>query len=146
MVEPTQDREGEDLAALRIWWQWPSGSLRNLLLDALMRPGSIEVVHVCVEHAVELLLMHDEQMIEALTSHTAEEALTDGIGSRGVIRGFENLNMTRCSKPRKTHPKFAIVITDEVLRSHSVGCGFSKLLRGPSVGGRACHAHMDYFA
>jgi hypothetical protein len=89
MVEPTQDREGEDLAALRIWWQETSFPLRNLLLDALMRPGSIEVVHICVEHPLELLLMHDEQMIEALTSHTAEEALTDGIGSRRLVGRFQ---------------------------------------------------------
>jgi hypothetical protein len=126
MVEPTQDREGEDLAALGIWWQWPSFLLRNLLLDALMRSSSVEVVHICVEHALELLLMEDEQMIEALTSHAAEEALTDGIGPRGVIRCFENLNVTRSSKPLETHPKFAIVITDEVLRSRPIGCGFSK--------------------
>ena len=24
MMEPTQDREGEDLAAFGIWWHWPS--------------------------------------------------------------------------------------------------------------------------
>jgi len=52
MMEPTQDREGEDLAAFRIW---------NLLLDVLMRPGSVEVVHIRTQHLVKLLLMEDEQ-------------------------------------------------------------------------------------
>jgi hypothetical protein len=85
-------------------------------------------------------------MTEALTSHTAEEALTDGIGSRGVIRCSKSLNVTCSSKPRETHPKFAIVITDEVLRSCSIGCGCSKLLRGPRVGGRSCDAYVHYFA
>ena len=55
-----------------------------MLLNALMRPGSVEVVRIRVEHAVELLLMEDEQMIEALTPDTSQEPLTDGIGSRGV--------------------------------------------------------------
>ena len=32
-----------------------------------MRPGSVEVMYIRVEHAVELLLMQDEQMIEAFT-------------------------------------------------------------------------------
>ncbi len=35
MVEPAQDREGEDLTAGGIWWQWPSLWLWSLLLDAL---------------------------------------------------------------------------------------------------------------
>ena len=95
MMEPTQDREGEDLAAFGIWWHWPSLWLGNLLLDPLMRPGTIEVVHIRVEHPVELLLMEDEQMIEALTSYTSQEPLTDGIRSRSVIRSFENLDVTR---------------------------------------------------
>ena len=124
MMEPTQDREGEDLAAFGIWWHWPSLWLWNLLLDPLMRPGSVEVVHIRVEHAVELLLMEDEQMIEALTSYTSQEPLTDGIRSRSVIRSFENLDVTHISKPRETHSKLAIVITDEVLRPHAIGGGF----------------------
>ena len=49
-----------------------------------LRPGSVEVVRIRVEHAVELLLMEDEQMIEAFTSDTSQEPLTDGIGTRGV--------------------------------------------------------------
>jgi hypothetical protein len=53
-----------------------------------LRPGSVEVVHIRAQHAVELLLMQDEQMIEALTPDTAEEPLTHGIGARGVIRSF----------------------------------------------------------
>jgi len=39
--------------------------------------------------------MEDEQMIEALTSHTSQEPLTDGIRSRSVIRSCENLDGTR---------------------------------------------------
>ena len=111
-----------------------------------MRPGSVEIVHIRAQHAVELLLMQDEQMIKALTSHTAQEPLTDGIGSRGVVGGFENLDVTRSSQPRETHSKLAIVIADEVLRTHPIGSGFSKLLCRPSVGGRACHADVDHFA
>ena len=89
-----------------------------------MRPGSVEVVHIRVEHAVELLLMQDQEMIEALTPYTAEESLTDGIRARGVIRSFENLDVTRLRNPSEAHPKLAIVITDEVLRPHTKGGGF----------------------
>ena len=106
-------------------WLW------NLLFDPLMRSSPVEVVHIRVEHPVELLLMEDEQMIEALTSYTSQEPFTDGMRSWCVIRGFENLDVTRLSKPREAHPKLAIVITDEVLRSHAIGGGFSKRFGGP---------------
>jgi len=110
-----------------------------------MRPGSVEVVHIRVEHAVELLLMQDEQMIEALTPYTAEESLTDGIRARGGIWGFKNLNVTRLRNPSEAHPKLAVVITDEVLRPRTIGGGFPQLLCSPSVSGIACHADMDHF-
>jgi hypothetical protein len=77
-----------------------------------------------MKHTVELLLMQNEQMIEALTPYTAEEPLTDGIRARGVRRSFENLNATRLRNPSEAHTKLAIVITDEVLRPHTKGGGF----------------------
>ena len=69
-----------------------------------MRPGSIKVHHVGVEYALALLLMRDEQMIEAFTSHTTEEALTDSVGSRGVIRRLEQLDATGLGNPSEGHP------------------------------------------
>jgi hypothetical protein len=60
--------------------------------------------------------MQDEQMVEACSPHTAQKPFTDGIGSRGVIRGFENLDVTRLRNPCETHPKLAIIIPDELLR------------------------------
>jgi len=54
MVEAVQDRVGEDLPACGIWWQWFKWRLWNLLLDALMRPGSVEVVDIGIEHAARV--------------------------------------------------------------------------------------------
>ena len=56
MMEPTQDREGEDLAAFKIWQRRSSFLLGNLLLDPLMRSGSIEVVYIRIEYPLELLI------------------------------------------------------------------------------------------
>jgi hypothetical protein len=102
--------------------------------------------HIGIEDAVELLLMQDEQMIEALTPHTAQEPLTDGIGAWGVIGGFENLDATRLDNPREGQPKLAIIITDEVLRSDTESGSFPKLLCRPHIGGRSRHADVDHFA
>ena len=90
--------------------------------------------------------MHDEQMIEALTPHTSQEPLTDGIGSRGVIGGCENLDATRLGNPREGQPKLAIIITAEVLRPHAISGGLPQLLRRPDVRRRSCDADMDHFA
>jgi hypothetical protein len=109
-----------------------------------MGSGPIEVVHIRVEYAVELLLMQDEQMIETLTPYTTKESLTDGIRARGVIRSFENLNVTRLRNPSEAHAKFTVVITDEVLRPHTKGSSFPKLLCSPSVSGISCHADVDH--
>ena len=62
--------------------------------------------------------MQDEQMIEALPSDAAQEALADRIRSRGVIWRCENLDATRLGNSREGHAKLAIVIPDEVLRSY----------------------------
>jgi len=109
-----------------------------------MWPGSVEVGHIGIEHALELLLLQDEQMIEALTSHTSQEAFTDGIGSRGVIGRFENLDATGLGNSCKAHAKLAIIVPNEILRPHAISSGLPKLLGGPSVGGRARHAEVDH--
>jgi len=109
-----------------------------------MRSCLVEVRYVRIEDALELPLMQDQQVIEAFLPHTPQEPLTDGIGSRGVIRGFENFDVTRLCNPREAHPKLAIVITDEVLRPCTIGGGLPKLLCGPSVGRTSCDAHMDH--
>ncbi len=146
MMKPTQNREGDNLATCAICWHWPSFRRWDLLLDPLMWPGSIEVLNVGVEHAVELLLMEDEQVIETLASHTSEKPFTDGIGSRGVIRCCEHLDATRLRNSREAHSKLAIIITDEVLRPLAIGGGLPKLLCGPRVAGRSCDADVDHFA
>ncbi len=117
----------------------------NLLLDPLMWSGSIEVLdNIGVEHPLELHLMQDEHMVEALPAHTSQKAFTDRIRSRGVIRGVENLDTTRVRNTCEGRPKLAIVIPQKVFRPLSIRRGFPKLLCGPSVGGIACHADMDH--
>jgi hypothetical protein len=118
----------------------------NLLFDPLMWSGSIEVLDIGVEDTVELFLMQDEQMIEAFTSDTPQKAFTDGIGSRGVIRRFENLDSTRSRNTGEVHPKLAIVIPKKVFRPLSIGRGFSQLLRYPDIARRPCDTDMDHFA
>ena len=81
VVQSTQDWQGEDLASLVIQRNRLTIPFWNLLPDALMRPGSVEVVYIGSQDPLELLLMQDEQVIETLATHTAQKPFTDRIGS-----------------------------------------------------------------
>jgi hypothetical protein len=90
--------------------------------------------------------MQDHQVIKAFLSHAPQEPLTDRIGSRGMIRGFEHLDATCRRHPSKARPKFGIVIPNQVLWHLTIGRGFSELLRHPGIAWRSCHSHMDDLA
>jgi len=85
MVQPTNDWKSNYLVACMMrgfgWSAW----VRNSLLDALMRSCLIEIRDVRIEDALELSLLQDQQVIEALLPHAPQEALTNGIGSRWVL-------------------------------------------------------------
>ena len=59
-----------------------------------MRSSPIEVGDIAIEHALELFLLNNQQMIQAFLSDAPQEALADRIGSWSVIRRFENLDTT----------------------------------------------------
>jgi hypothetical protein len=40
---------------------------------------SVEVGHIGIEHALELPLMQDQQMVQAFLSDTPQETLTDAL-------------------------------------------------------------------
>lgn len=79
-------------------------------------------------------------------SHTSQEALADGIGSRCMNGRLENLDVTCRRHASKARPKFAVVITNEILGCLPIRGGFPKLLGHPGIGGRSRHAHMDHLA
>jgi hypothetical protein len=55
-------------------------------------------------------------MIQALSSHTAQKAFADRIGSWCMIRCGEDLDAAGCGHVSETGSKLAIMITNEVLR------------------------------
>jgi hypothetical protein len=110
----------------------------------LMRSRLVAVGDITIEHAVELPLIEDQQMVETFLPHTPGEALADRIGSRSVIGCFEDLDAAGCGHARKAVPKFAIVITNQILWRLSIWRSFSELLGNPRIGRRSCYAYVDY--
>ncbi len=111
-----------------------------------MRSCLVEVAHIGIEDTLELLLLQDEQMIEAFLSHAPQEAFADRIGSGSMNRRFEKLDATGGRHSAETGSKLAIVITDQVLRRMPIWGGFSQLVPDPRIGRRACHADVDHRA
>ena len=111
-----------------------------------MRSGQVEVRHILIEHALQLLLVKDQEVVKTFLSYAPQEAFADGIGSWCMNGRFKNLDGTRGRHPSKTWSKFAIMITNQILRCLSKWCGFSELLRNPGIGRRPCHAYVDHLS
>ena len=67
-------------------------------MNALMRSCFIEVGHIRFEDTVELLLMEDKHVVQALSSHTAQKTFTGGIRSRRMRRRCEDLDAAHGSQ------------------------------------------------
>ena len=102
MVQPTQDRKSDHLVPCILSARNRSALFRGLLPDPLMRPCPIEVGNIAIEHSLELLLLKDQQVVQAFLPHTPHETLADGIGSW-------------CSVFRHHHPGFLHFVTKQPL-------------------------------
>jgi len=56
----------------------------------------------------------------------------------------ENLNRTCCRHTSEAGPKFAVVITNQILRSLPIRGGFSKRFGHPGIGRGSSDADMDH--
>jgi hypothetical protein len=111
-----------------------------------MRSSLIEVRHICLEETIELLLMQDQEMIQAFSPHAPKKAFTDSIRSRSSVRCPKHFDATRGSYMRKTRPKFAVIIPNQIVWFCSIRSRLSQLLRNPGIGGRSGHIHVDDLA
>src|SRR6266496_4787444 len=134
MVQSAHDRKSDHLVPCTMRGLGWSALSRNLLLDPLMRSCLVEVLHIGIEHPLQLLLLQDEQVIQAFFSDAPQEPFTDGIRSWGMNRRFEQLDAAGFRHPNKAGPKFAIVISNQILGHLPIGGGFSQLLCHPRIG------------
>src|SRR5947209_9794467 len=95
MVQPTHDRTSDHLVPGILSGKARSALFRDLLPNALMRSCLVEVNHIRIQNALELLLLKDQQMVEAFLPHAPQEALADCIGAGSVIGRLENFDATR---------------------------------------------------
>src|SRR5712692_7960911 len=111
-----------------------------------MRSGLIEVHNIRLEETVELLLMEDQEVIQAFSSHAPQKAFADGIRLRSPVRRPKHFDATGCCHSGKTRPEFAVIIPNEVFWPFPIRSRLPQLLRDPEIGRRSCHIHVDDLA
>ena len=84
-----------------------------------------------MEHALELLLMQDQQVVQAFLSDAPQKAFADGIGAFRMIGRFEDLDRARFRHTSKARPELAIVITNQVLGCEPIRGRFSQRYAPP---------------
>jgi hypothetical protein len=131
MMEPTQYWNSNHLVPCIMRGMRRAPRFRNLLLNSLMRSGLIEVHHIPIEHALELLLVENEQVVKAFLSYTSQQAFADRISSGSVIGCVENLHGTRGRHSSETGAKFTIVIPNQILWCLPIRRGFSERYAPP---------------
>src|SRR5215469_2682867 len=133
MVQPSQDRNSNHPASFVRSVSRCSRGFGDLLLNPLMRSCLIEVHHIRFEHALELPLLQDQQVVQAFLPYTPQKAFADSVGSWRVNRRFEQLDATDRRHSAETGSKFAVVITNQVLRHLAIRSRFPELLRRPGL-------------
>src|SRR6266699_3834874 len=146
MVQPTQDRKSNDLVPCILRGRNQSEPFRNLLRNPLMGSCLVEVDHIAIEHALELLLLQDQQMVETFLPYAPQEPFTQGVGSWGMNRRFEQLDATGRRYSAETGSILAVVITDQILGCLTIRRGFPEVLVHPGIGRRSCYSHVNHLA
>ncbi len=108
-----------------------------------MRSSLIEVQDIGPEEAGEVLLMEDQEVIQAFSPHASQKALTDGIGLWRTIRRSKHLDAARCCDARKIRAEFAIIIPNQIIWRLSIRSRLQQLLRHPEIRRRSRHIYVD---
>ena len=74
-----------------------------------MGSGLIEVHHIRFEKPGELLLVEDQEMIQAFSPHASQETFTDSVCLGSSIRRSKQLDPTYGGHARTTRPKLLVM-------------------------------------
>lgn len=122
MIEATQDRQrGDSAAAALAWICWCLRCSGKRVLDALMRPGVIDIVPVLSEHSAKLALGQDQEMTTALPPDTAQDAITNGRGPESRDWRSQDLTPARRRATSTLCAVRAIGVTNQIARSSPQG-------------------------
>ncbi len=144
MVKTAQDGEGDDAPRARVYPLHLRRSYRDRLAEPLVWPGAVAVPAIRAEDAPQVGLAADEEVVQALPPHAAEEALAGGVRPRGADGRAQHADPARGGEMVEARSVLGVIIADEQARPLVERRGLAPLLGDPGVGGVARHAHLDH--
>ncbi len=130
MVEPVKHRE-RDYSPLPLCTFLRGLPCRNLLSYPLMWLGSVEELHVFLDHPIQLTLSQDEDVIQTFPPYAPNKSLTDGIRPRRPVRNLHYIDPRSLRHPVQERSILAIVVPNQILRSFTIRRCFTQLLANP---------------
>jgi len=90
VVQAIQNLERDNLSSSLLFHN--RCSLRNPLLDPLMWPGLIEISHGFTDHAIQMALPQNQDVIQAFSPYASQQAFANRICFWISVRRFQDLN------------------------------------------------------
>ena len=110
----------------------------------LVRPRGGEVGDVLPQHASQVRLAQDEDVVEAPAPHAPEEALAGGVRPRCPDRGAHDRDPTAGRDAGERRPVLGVIVAGEVAGMPPEGRGLAQLLRDPGIGGVGMRQNWDH--
>jgi hypothetical protein len=89
-----------------------------LLLKTLMGSRAIVIGHVLHQHPLEMLLVHDEEVVETFLAHRPDPPLRKGVGLWCVIGRLDERHALRGEDSIEGRGKFDVPIVDQEMHWH----------------------------
>src|SRR5450631_2781297 len=111
-----------------------------------MGTGMIEIADVLCEHFEQMALAQDDDVIETLTTHAAEEALTRGIHVWRAHSGLDDPRAEGLGSAVEFGSELAVPVADDETRSLAERRCSAKLLGSPLLAGSPRYRDVHDFA
>src|SRR5258708_12020256 len=108
-----------------------------------MGSNLVEVDRIGIEEPMELLLMEDQEMIQAFSPHTSQETFTNGIGLRRSVWRAKDLDASCCCHTCNTRSELSVIISNQISWTFSIGGRLPQLFCHPRTGRATPPTHID---
>src|SRR5262245_49293675 len=132
MVQPSEHRQLDDLAlGGSVGGDW------RLVIQGLVGSGLVVEGGILVNHAIEVPVVQDDDVVETLPAKRPKQAFADGIHVWRANRSLDDINARGFRQRIEGWPVFAVPITQQEARSAPERRRVEELLRDPGPGREA---------
>ena len=147
MMQTTEDRDAHDSGSVwRPTWGQVSGAVRRLHPKTAVGP-TVVVRNVVVEDALGVVLVPDDDVVEAVPAERTDHALAERVGLGCARRRGEESGAESADAAAKVGALDRVAVVDEEARNLMSICrGLDDALRGPAGAGMVGNGGVDDLA